>query len=155
MGTRSVIGVMHGDNCKAVYCHWDGYPSHNGRILQEYYNDSAKVNHLISLGDISSLKPSIGEKHPFSIFETKMSREEYDSLYGDMTTFYGRDRDEPNVQFKTFLNWEEFVRFFDKVGAEYAYIMRDGVWYMSEYSANGAMELRLLETELELDAQQA
>ncbi len=28
MGTRSFIGVMHGDVCKVVYCHWDGYLEH-------------------------------------------------------------------------------------------------------------------------------
>ena len=32
MATRSAIGVMHGYKCKAVYCHWDGYLDHNGRI---------------------------------------------------------------------------------------------------------------------------
>ena len=50
MGTRSRIGVMHGDVCKSVYCHWDGYLDHNGVILQENY-DSAKANHLAYLGD--------------------------------------------------------------------------------------------------------
>ena len=34
MGTRSRIGVMHGDKVKSVYCHWDGYLEHNGQILQ-------------------------------------------------------------------------------------------------------------------------
>ena len=38
MGTRSRIGVMHGDVVKSVYCHWDGYLEHNGVILQEHYD---------------------------------------------------------------------------------------------------------------------
>ena len=46
MGTRSRIGVMHGDNCKSVYCHWDGYLDYTGRILLEHY-DSSKANHLV------------------------------------------------------------------------------------------------------------
>jgi hypothetical protein len=58
MGTRSRIAVMHGDKCKSVYCHWDGYLEHNGLILQEHY-DSAKANHLVALGDLSSLRPNI------------------------------------------------------------------------------------------------
>jgi hypothetical protein len=33
MGTRSRIGVMHGDKCKSVYCHWDGYLSHHWSYL--------------------------------------------------------------------------------------------------------------------------
>jgi hypothetical protein len=47
MGTRSRIGVMHGDKVKSIYCHWDGYLEHNGAILQEHY-DSAKANHLVA-----------------------------------------------------------------------------------------------------------
>ena len=65
MGTRSRIGVMHGNICKSVYCHWDGYLEHNGVILQDYYN-SARANNLVALGDLSSLKATIGEKHAFS-----------------------------------------------------------------------------------------
>ena len=59
MGTRSRIGVMHGDKVKSVYCHWDGYLEHNGAILQEHYN-SSKANFLVALGDISSLGRNIG-----------------------------------------------------------------------------------------------
>jgi len=70
MGTRSRIGVMHGSVCKSVYCHWDGYLEHNGEILQEHY-DSAKANHLVALGDLSSLRATIGEKHAFSQFELR------------------------------------------------------------------------------------
>ena len=65
MGTRSRIGVMHGDKVKSIYCHWDGYLDFNGRILQEHY-DSARANNLVALGDLSSLRASIGEKHAFS-----------------------------------------------------------------------------------------
>ena len=64
MGTRSRIGVMHGDVCKSVYCHWDGYLEHNGDILETHY-DSAKANTLVALGDLSSLAPYIGEELPF------------------------------------------------------------------------------------------
>ena len=60
MGTRSRIGVMHGDVVKSVYCHWDGYLEHNGQILLEHY-DSAKANNLVALGDLSSLGSVIGE----------------------------------------------------------------------------------------------
>ncbi len=135
MATRSVIGVMHGDVCKAVYCHWDGYIDHNGVILQEHY-DSVKANHLVSLGDISSLGPEIGEKHDFSQFESNISSEEYDKLYGNMTTFYGRDRGEEGTDYKVFHSYDAFVDFFNGCGAEYAYIMNQGVWYVKAYSGD-------------------
>ena len=118
MGTRSRIGVMHGDKCKSVYCHWDGYLDHNGRILLEHY-DSSKANHLVALGDLSSLHPNIGEKHDFD-----------DRDAGDnQCTFYGRDRGETGTEFKVDQTFEEFLERADGCGAEYYYIMQDGTWY--------------------------
>jgi len=144
MGTRSLIGVMHGDKCKAVYCHWDGYLSHNGKILQEHY-DSAKANHLIALGDISSLGPTIGTKHPFSMYEANMTQDEFYNLYRDMCTFYGRDRGEIGVDFKVFQDYDEVLDFADGCLLEYYYIMKDGVWYVADYHNR---ELRVLADEL-------
>jgi len=128
MGTHSRIGVMHGDTVKSVYCHWDGYLEHNGVILQKHY-DSARANNLVALGDISSLGKEIGEKHPFSRFDTDISDEAYEKLYGNMTTFYGRDRDEQGVDFKVAHTFASFLDQVEACGAEYYYIMRDGVWY--------------------------
>lgn len=56
MGTRSTIGVLNTDgSVTAVYCHWDGYPEHNGKILIDNYTTEEKVRELIGLGSISSL----------------------------------------------------------------------------------------------------
>ena len=133
MGTRSRIGVMHGDKCKSVYAHWDGYLSHNGAILQEHY-DSAKANHLVALGDISSLAKLIGEAHPFSPHDLpeemrNMTHGEFETKFGDMTTFYARDRGEKDVDFKVSQSFEEFLELCNGTGAEYFYIMKDDVWY--------------------------
>jgi len=104
MGTRSMIAIQNPYNktVRAVYCHWDGYLEHNGAILQKHYSNSPKVNNLIALGDISSLRSEIGEKHAFSRLETPMDDEAYDKLYGNMTTYYGRDRGETGTEFKVF-----------------------------------------------------
>ena len=57
MGTRSFISIKHKDNTySGVYCHWDGSPDHNGKILKEDYQARSKVVDLIDGGDISSLK---------------------------------------------------------------------------------------------------
>jgi hypothetical protein len=88
---------------RAVYCHWDGYLEHNGAILNKHYASSSKANNLIALGDISSLRPEIGEKHAFSKLEVPMDGDAYDKLYGNMTTFYTRDRGE-DTPFKVFAN---------------------------------------------------
>ena len=135
MGTRSRIGVMHGDKLKSVYCHWDGYLSHNGRILQDHY-DSAKANHLVSLGDVSSLRPEIGVVHPFSTWDTDMSPAEYDAQFANMTTFYGRDRGESGVDFTVDQSYNEFLS--KDYDYEYYYIMNDGVWYVGvAYNVDG------------------
>ena len=131
MGTRSRIAVMHGEVCKSVYCHWDGYLEHNGAILLEHY-DSSKANELVALGDLSSLRPEIGEKHAFSRLEVPMDDEAYNKLYGNMTTFYGRDRGEQNVEWKVAHTFDQFLEQVDNCGAEYYYVMRDGVWYVGD-----------------------
>jgi len=129
MGTRSRIGVMHGTVCKSIYCHFDGYLEHNGKILQEHY-DSAKANHLVSLGDLSALRPEIGDQHPFSQFEVDdMDREDFIRTTENMCTFYGRDRLETGVDFKVAHTFTEFLEQADNCGAEYYYIIKDGVWY--------------------------
>ena len=119
MSTNSVIGVMHGDNCKAVYCHSDGYLSYNGQVLLDNY-DSAKANHLVSLGDISSL----GKR----ILPTEGSDHSFDNREEGVTTFYGRDRGESDVEFTSVSSFAQLCEYFDSA---YYYIMKDGVWYVS------------------------
>ena len=138
MGTRSRIGVMHGDNCKSVYCHWDGYLDHNGRILLENY-DSTKANFLVALGDISSLGTEIGEKHDFDVRFTK------GAIGENWTKFYGRDRGEENTEFKTTDTFEKFVELCDDCGAEYYYIMRDGEWFVgTTYGSDSKLGSKLV-----------
>jgi len=136
MGTRSRIAVMHGDNCKSVYCHWDGYLEYNGSILQKHY-DSVKANNLIALGDLSSLKPEIGIQHAFGYHGTEISAEDYEKQFGNMCTFYGRDRGEKNVEFQTDTDFDAFIERVQGCCAEWYYIMRDGVWYVGNvYSSD-------------------
>jgi hypothetical protein len=143
MGTRSRIGVMHGDKVKSVYCHWDGYLEHNGQILQEHYN-SAKANNLVALGDLSSLRPELGEKHAFSHFELRAEEVAgYKLLTENWCTFYGRDRGESGSEFKVAHTFAEFMEQCDNCGAEYYYIMRDGVWYVGDTYGETALSNQL------------
>lgn len=86
MSTRSVIASTSNGITRAIYCHYDGYPSHVGAILVNYYTDSATIDALMSLGDISSLGervvPNDGEAHSF------------DNRAHGVTTAYHRDRGE-------------------------------------------------------------
>ena len=141
MATRSTIGILNTDgSVTAVYCHWDGYPEHNGKILIENYTTEEKVRELIGLGSISSLGAKIGEQHPFSKFELKQEAPDFDELMAlyakseaaGWTTFYGRDRGEPNCVPNIFPNVAEFVNEF---GEEYNYLFINGTWFVNDHGA--------------------
>ena len=105
MGTRSMIAIQnpHSKQVRAVYCHWDGYLEHNGAILAKHYDTSPKVNHLIAMGDLSSLGKVIGEAHPFSPHGSKEDEALYEHAKDQgYCTFYKRDRGESDVDFKVF-----------------------------------------------------
>ena len=137
MSTNSVIGVMHGDKCKAIYCHSDGYLSYNGKVLLENYN-SSKANFLVAMGDMSVLGKEIGEKIDFD------DRMEYDeNNIAKQCRFYGRDRDETGIEFITVNNFDELCDHFD---SEYYYIMKDDVWYVSIGGAKLLVLSEVLET---------
>jgi len=93
MATRSYIGVKNTDGTvDYIYCHFDGYPEHNGEILTEHYADMDKVNALMKLGDLSVLGIEIGEKHDFN---------DYANRNRNWCLAYGRDRGEKGTSVKT------------------------------------------------------
>ena len=60
MSTRSNIAVCNADGSVAsIYCHWDGYPTNNGKILLRSYKTESKVRRLLSGGGISTLCDTI------------------------------------------------------------------------------------------------
>jgi hypothetical protein len=139
MGTRSTIALEFADGTvEQVYCHWDGYLAHNGHILQNHYSNPFILRDLIDLGDISSLRPQIGTKHAFSHFSTEMSQEQYTALYGEMTTFYGRDRGETGTDSKKFKDYGDYVA--NHQYEEYDYILRsvcgEAVWFVSDHDGD-------------------
>ena len=110
---------------RSVYSHWDGYLSHNGKILLENYSDPKKVEALLNEGNISSLGENIGEKHDFN---------------GDrpegQTTFYMRDRGESNQEAVVAKNEKKFWKDMDGGFCEFFYLFRDGKWLYSEGEKN-------------------
>jgi hypothetical protein len=119
MGTPSAIGVMHGNKCKAVYCNFDGHLTGVGKMLHEHYQDSAKANHLVALGDLSYVAPSVVPATETHCFDTPER---------GVCVFYGRDRGEEGCEFDVFQSEEEL---FDGFCVEYFYVMHDGVWLFS------------------------
>ena len=133
MGTRSTIALEFADgSVEQVYCHWDGYLAHNGKILFENYSNPFILRDLIDLGDLSSLRTMVGTKHAFSHYDTDLKQEQYYELYGDMCTFYGRDRGETGCDKKKFLDFQDYLAHHQY--EEYEYILRrDGNWYVKQH----------------------
>ena len=126
MGTRSMIAIQnpYSKDVRAVYCHWDGYLEHNGSILNKHYSASSKVNNLVALGDLSSLRPEIGDKHVFSSMELpKDEREAHEKLVENMCTFYTRDRGE-DAPFKVFPTLKKAEDYFEGSWCEYLYVFK-------------------------------
>ena len=129
MSTRSYIVIEKkresGEKFyEGVYCHSDGYPSHNGQILFNHYQDRTKVEKLISLGDLSFLderiEPTEGSGHNF----------EYSEREAGVCVFYSRDRGETGVEAKE-VTLEELA---GDIWIEYTYIYTlDGEWKVFAY----------------------
>lgn len=113
MGTRSRVAVMHGDVCKSVYCHYDGYLDYTGRILLEHY-DSTKANALVARGDNSGVKESLEE---MNFYEDRERQEEDVHEFLDSTPWLVAH------------SFEEFLDQVESCFGEYYYVMRDGEWY--------------------------
>jgi hypothetical protein len=61
-----------------------------------------------------------------------MDGEAYDKLYGNMTTFYGRDRGETGTGSKKFVDFQDYL--VRHQYEEYEYILRkDGNWYVKQH----------------------
>ena len=135
MSTRSYIAMKTGENTyKAVYCHYNGYLSYNGVMLLENYNTADRVEQLLSLGNISSLREKI-EPAP----ESKHCFETPDD---DVTIFYGRDRGEKGQE--AFTCTEKELK--DPTSwIEYIYVFDGGKWYYSVITRNGFSECIPLE----------
>ncbi len=141
MATRSTIGMVRLTDGKinAIYCHWDGYPSNNGLCLYRNYNSHDGAWSLMLLGDLSSLRSKIGEKH--DLFD--LGGVENRGVTNDWCDAYGRDRGDDGYEMKTFDNIREFKKWSKGVGADYLYLFKndDQWWVNSPYESTGFKKL--------------
>ena len=121
MGTRSMIALEYADGqVGQIYCHWDGYLDHNGKILQNSYTDPFKVQKLLDNGDMSSLDADV-----------------------EGCTFYKeRGEDCPQRMYKDYAEYRKEAQF-----EEYNYILRtDGRWYVEFYGEfDGLLEQAIMD----------
>ncbi len=123
MATRSTITIKTEAGYQSTYCHWDGYPTHVGKILSEHYTDPAKIKFLIELGALSSLKkevgPDVGQIHTF------------DHPHREVTVAYHRDRGDALVVGEVHPSLQHAIeRSPSGEFEEYNYLFRDGEWFV-------------------------
>lgn len=125
MATRSFIARQTETGFEGVYCHWDGYLSHNGRVLREHYSDPEKLKNLIAGGDIFALAPEIGTQHDF--------RERPKGS----TTFFHRDKGDSWKQCKSFRykRLNNLIDIAEKSGCEFFYLFDGKTWQYAERGA--------------------
>ena len=119
MGTRSYIcKEMPDGTYQGIYCHCDGYLTHNGAMLLDHYKTEKKVDKLLSLGNLSYLgemmDPDPSEPHSF------------DERQDGVCVFDARDRGEKEQQ-ATEVKLEDIDETTSWI--EYCYVFgRDGKW---------------------------
>ena len=116
MGTRSRIGIkLKDDSILSVYCHYDGYPSFNGRVLREFYNTKEKVSQLINGGNMSCTWTNAGWNNE--------TLPECGPLH---YTMRGESIEENAPELNK--NQSEYLKTADDCGEEYAYLFTSAGW---------------------------
>ena len=104
MSTRSnIIAKCRDGQYRGIYCHFDGYLTHNGRVLKEAYSTQERVEKLINMGDASYLEEKFED-----------------------CVFYHRDRGEDLSiigPYKALFDCFEALSLQD-----YTYVWEDGTW---------------------------
>jgi hypothetical protein len=145
MGTRSRIGIeMPDHSVVSSYCHWDGYPEHNGRILVQHYLNREDVQELIDGGSMSSLRTRGTWDHSSPL------RDENGEYISDAAGYlmYENDRDPQPLYHSergdgedpTHTSFDEFVSG-NLCGEEYAYLFDlNGNWKAYKMNWDGPVE---------------
>ena len=121
MATRSLIGMAQKDTGEIhyIYCHWNGSPEDNGRILLNHYQDTEKIKSLLELGDISTLHPKL----------VPVGNHTFDYPEDGVVVAYHRDRGEDLKPASVVYSEKQFVSRGDMV--DYQYLFKEGKWYYS------------------------
>ena len=75
----------------------------------------------------------------------------FEEKYGNMTTFYGRDREEEGSEFVTHTTKESLIEHANDAWAEYVYVMKEDTWYVMY---QGDDNLYLLSEELAKESEE-
>jgi hypothetical protein len=142
MATRSTISVVDtrtkDGSGRTIYCHWDGYLQNNGLILLESYTNPDKINALIDLGDISSLRENVvpkkegvlskmNENYKYDLIPTKEPHS-FDNPHNGVVVAYMRDRGEKDCHASSFKGKEPGKNIAQEF--DYLFVIEENKWYV-------------------------
>lgn len=130
MATRSIIARQKDREVESIYCHWDGYPTHVGAILDGYYTDQESVDKLMALGSLSSLEPKCDRPVGHS----------FDSPVDGYCVAYGRDRGEGDVEPELHQGLFQLRQRVDDAGAAFVYLFMEDEWHGAATDGKFAFE---------------
>ena len=136
MATRSAIPIETPRGLRAIYCHWDGYPSHHLPILQGRYGSARKAAALIAPGDISCLRtrstwqsgPTLRDAYGIAVTDSAgFWRSEGDR---EAQPLYFAERGEADVAPRRFATVAALADWADGCGCEHVYVFRSRAGWM-------------------------
>ncbi len=135
MSTRSLIGMLKEDGtCQTIYCHWDGYPEYNGKMLLENYMEAEKIEALLTLGDISLLNEDVAPTTDTHAF---------DSPEPGIVIAYHRDRGEALSEICIWPSKEKAAELaHQRFWAEYIYLFDKDKWIFCNTTGRGKWKFR-------------
>lgn len=119
-----------------IWVSWDGYVAGVGVILAGWYTETARIEELLALGDLSRLgtkiAPEPGTTHTFAHPQP------------DVSVAYHRDRDERMKSARRYANVEAYRRDGKgDFGADYLYLFTNGRWYVYGVADEDWIELKV------------
>ena len=118
MSTRSRIGILNKDKTiTSIYCHFDGYLDGVGKNLKNNWTKTAKIDKLMTLGNLSSLGAIIGKKQNFNSPTDK-----------NWCLAYGRDRGESYVRCADSTDLADYYDLAQECYADFAYLWTGKEW---------------------------
>ena len=137
MSTNAMIGFSR-DGVKAVYSHWDGYPTEMGRNLNKFFPTLQDAKALVQGGDLSAVCNKTGKITYYSEFPgQKILEQDYEVIqdaqdYKDVTPMeYGDVLHYANIMYTdsrgTPIYEDDYMS-----NIEYLYVHMKGEWHVSD-----------------------
>lgn len=130
MSTRSMICIKQSDgSLKAMFKHWDGYPSFMMPFLEDFCDDDL-ANELVRFGGCESFQTSEEKERKQTTYPDQYPEDKYFKCSNGNYIFYGYDSP------KEYKNLKELWSDPDNFDIEYVYIWNGYKWVIIDPDAD-------------------